>query len=283
MRRLILLSLFPCLVWANDESLHSLNLSHSQFTETLSLGGNDYELSPNGFALAYTYISPSDWIWSGSLWKEDAKETFARGAKIEKQAWGAGLSFIYPMNEFDLELNYAYSQPELDARGPGGNSLEERNESMEYGIGVSSYFEHYQWSLSPSIELAYQDSKAQDRIRINNTSLLSESNETGWLISSALNLSYLYELSAQASLNPFIGVSWKDFLDGKGLTRTTALRRNISLSSTEESKLDADGSGLISIGIGFSCDRYHLDLSVDETIDFPTVGTQVNIGLGMVW
>lgn len=283
MRKFLFLSFLPCLAWANDESLHSISFTYSQFSETLSFRDVEYELSPNSTSAAYTYISPKGWIWRADLWNEDANKALARGARIEKDAWGGGVSLAYPFADYEFELSYAYSRPKLNAWGQAGSRLEERNESQEYGIGVSSFFEHHQWSLIPSIHLAYQDSQSLDLIRINNTSLSTESNESGWLVSTALSLSYLHEYNNQTSISPFLGLSWTDFLEGKGLTRTRASRRNISLSTTEETSLDTEGYGLISAGIGLSFDRYHLDLSIDETIDLPSVGTQVNIGFGVVW
>lgn len=284
MRRLLLFSLFPCLAWANDESLHFLHLSYGQFSERVNLRNVEYKLLPDSIAAGYTYISPSSWTWRANFWREEAQKTPGESGQIEKQAWGGGISFAYPIADYELELSYSYSRPSFDALGATGDRLEERSKSVEYGFGASHYLVvHHRWSLVPSIQLVYQDRTSEERIQVNNTSQLSDSSESAWLVSSALNLSYLYDINDQASINSFIGVSWSDFFKGKGVTRITAVRRNISLSTTEENKSSSDGSGLVSAGIGLSFDRYQLDLSVDETIDLSSIGTQVNVVFGVLW
>ena len=283
MRRLILLLIFPGLTFANNEGLHSINLSYSQFPETLSLRNIEQELRPHSLAAAYSYIAPSGSVWRSDIWNESAQKTVIDTGKVDKQAWAGRVAYAYPLANFEFELSYSYSRPKLDALSITGNRLEERSKTVEYGVGASYYLEKNQWSLVPSIQLAYQDSSLQERIRVNNTVLWSALSESGWLVSSGLIINYVYELNTQADISPFVAVSWTEFFEGKGLTRTTALRRNVSFSSVEETELDEDGTGLASAGVRFAFDRYHIDLSVDETIDLPDVGTQVNAGFGIVW
>lgn len=268
---------------ASDESLHSLNFNYSQHSETLSFGNSNQDLSPDTFGMSYTHISASNMIWNASIWEESASASFANRAQVEKQAWGGGLSVAYPYKDFELELAYSYSRPELDVRGPLGNGLNERSETTEYSVGVATFLEHYEWSLVPSVYLGYQYTESREKSRNNDTVLVTSSSESGWLFSSSLSLSYLFEFNSETALSPFIGISWTDFIEGKGLTRTTASRRHLSVSSEEESDLNSDGSGMVSTGVSLSIRNYHFDLSIDETIDLPNIGTQVNFGFGVVW
>lgn len=283
MRRLILLLLFPSIVLASDEGLHSISVSYGQFPESIRIRNTDHELSPESYAAAYSYISSTGFIWRTNAWNEEATKLFTQGAKIEKQAWGGAVSVAYPISDFEMELSYSYSKPRLDAVGTSGNSLEECNETMEYGIGISSFFEYWAWSLAASFQMAYQDSKSEDHILVDNTTLVIESSESGWLASSTLSIGYLYQLNDRVGISPFLAVSWSDFLEGNGLTLTTASRSDISLTTEEEVKLDSDGSGVASIGVGLSFDNYYLDVSIAEAIDLPSIGTQMNVGIGVAW
>jgi hypothetical protein len=288
MRKLGLLFLCPALVSASDDDLHMLSLGYSQHDETLSFRTVDKTLSPDTFNLGYAYFSETGYILRADIWTEESRGRFRNGAQVEKEAWGGGISLAYVFEDVDVELAYSYSHPEIDAWMPSISRSSEQSESKEYSLGVSTFLECFSehdeaWSFLQSLQLGYQQTDSIESGQVNDSSASTSSNQSGWFLSSALNVSYLYEMSRQASLSPFVNVSWTSFIQGEGLTRTTAFLRNISRSSTETSDIDTDGSGVASIGVGLSVDRYHFDISVDETLDLPSIGTQINLGLGVVW
>ncbi len=280
---LFYLLICPIAAWAGDEDLQSFKLSYSQYDETLALEAIETEVSPASLLASYTYISAEGLVWSGDIWHEEAKESIKANAKLEKGAWGGGLSLAYSLGDLEVEWLYSYSRSDLKAWSGAENRIEEDSESFEYGVRTLVYYSWDEWSMSPSVLLAYQDTRSQIKAWLNKIVISEKSSETAWLVSPALSLSYMFELNDRATLSPNLALSWNDAFHGEGRVRTLAYRRSASLSEEGESELGLDGSGRLSLGASLSVDSYYLDLSLDEMINLPNIGTQINLGLGMVW
>jgi Autotransporter beta-domain len=267
--------------WAED--LHALDLSYSQYGETLSVQSFEKELSPQALALAYTYISAQGAVLSLDAWHEDDQASLRAGGGLDKSAWGYSVSAAYPLDAFEVELSVAFSKPELDAKAASGNSFLERSESTEYGMSSRFYIMPGKWSFISSLMLGYQALDSHATSKISGLTVSSEIRESGWFLSPALDLSYTFELNERVSISPFVALSWTEFFNGRGATRTSLVRRNVSFTQQIAEDIDSDSSGLVSLGATLSFAQYSLGMSVDETIDLSNVDTQLNFNLGFVW
>lgn len=283
MHRLFALLLFPLSAWSGEDNLHSLSFSYGVHSETLSFNSFDADLSPESIDLTYTFISQKGPMLTLDTWQETANTSFAQDAELEKKVWGFGVSLAYPVLSVDLVLSYVYSKPEMKAWAASGNRLEEYSETSEYSAGVSGYFAYDAWSLVPSLQLGFQYVDSLNQSYLNENVITLEASQSGWFAAPSLSLSYFYELNSQAALSPFLGLSWTNFFQGEGLTRTSIFRRSASLTSSTESDLETDSSGSINAGLELLIDRYQVELSFEEAIDLDNIGTQWNLRFGLVW
>ena len=120
---LFYLLICPIAAWAGDEDLQSFKLSYSQYDETLALEAIETEVSPASLLASYTYISAEGHGWSGDIWHEEAKESIKANAKLEKGAWGGGLSLAYSLGDLEVEWLYSYSRSDLKAWSGAENRI----------------------------------------------------------------------------------------------------------------------------------------------------------------